>query len=448
MKRACAPLLVLLTVIFGASAAGGRPADSLESTPAPAAPFAIDGYASDPDYGYRPTKPIQLGGIDLTQPPEDYDLAERKALIQQLLKGPLGQPLTWERVKPCCPLGPAQGGAEGEGLLDVYLVSVPGQRPVRLFVNHYKAGPVHAPVGFAYHRTAEAARGIEAAMALAEQGDSDRAIGMLKPHAEAGDVLARFYLGALHLRAKNAAEAMRWFEQAAAQDHGPSQLTLASAYRKGRGVEKDDATAKRWLIRAARNRDALARLHLAQIEGGQSRQTGDWREANYHLYLAAEQGVAAAQRANGKAFIDGTGREKDMRTGLFWLAAADFARDAGASELFEKYCAPLPAGERRAIEQRARDFWQKPQPSDHVATLTYRAASRNSHARYALGVITMTGIEIEADREAGLLMIALAAAAGDERAARTFAGFEKTEPAELIARIKQSAEALADTSAK
>ncbi len=196
------------------------------------------------------------------------------------------------------------------------------------------------------------------------------------------------------------------------------------------------------LVRAARNRDAMARLHLAQVEAEESGRTGDWREANYHLYLSAEQGIAAAQRNSGEAYIEGTGREKDMTTGLFWLATARAARDAKASELFERLCEPIAGSEKSALEARAQEFWMTPQPSDHVATLTYRASVGDSRARYELGVITMTGIEIDPDKQAGMLLIALSAAAGDARAARAFAAFEKSEPPEFIAQIKRSAEAL------
>jgi len=440
-----APLLVLLSILLsGPAAYSARPSEGLDNgaAPAPAALFEIDGYASDPDYGYRPTRPILLGGIDLTKPPDEFDLAERKELIEKLLRAPMGQKLTWQRVRPCCPLGPAQGGAEGEGLLDVYLVAAPGRRPVRLFVNHYKAGPVHAPIGFAYHRSADAGRVAYDAMTLASQGKRDRAIAMLTPQAEAGDVLSRFFLGVLHMRNQNPAEAMRWFERAAEQDHGPSQFALASAYRTGQGVARDPERAMQWLVRAARNRDAMARLQLAQAEAEESGRTGDWREANYHLYLSAEQGIAAAQRDSGEAYIDGTGREKDMMTGLFWLATARAARDAKASELFERLSAPIAASEKSALEARAQEFWMTPQPSDHVATLTYRASTGDSRARYELGVTTMTGIEIEADKQAGMLLIALSAAAGDARAAQAFADFEKTESPELIAEIRRSAEAL------
>jgi len=301
---------------------------------------------------------------------------------------------------------------------------------------------VQAPVGLVFHRAASTSRDVHEALIVASAGKEQRAVEMLTPHAESGDILAQFYLGVLNLRARKPAVAARWFERSAEQEHGPSQMALASAYRKGQGVTRDPARAMRWLVRAARNRDATARRHLAQVEAAESGSTGDWRKANYHLYLSAEQGLAAAQRDNGVAFIAGTGREKDMATGLFWLAAAGMAQDAKAVELFEQYDKPISDSERQAIAQRARDFWEQPQPSDHVATLTYDASAGDSRARYELGLLTMTGIEIEPDKEAGLLLIALSAATGDVRAVRTFANFEKTESSELIAQIRRSADAL------
>lgn len=224
------PLVIFLAALFGtATNTDARPTDSPDAGAASAPLFEIDGYASDPDYGYRPTRPILLGGIDLAKPPDDYDLAERKDLIKKLLRAPMGEPLIWERVQPCCPLGPSQGGAAGEGLLDVYLVAAPGQRPIRLFVNHYKTGPVRAPIGLVFHRAADAAREVHEALIVASAGKEQRAVEILTPHAGAGDILAQFYLGVLNLRAKKPDEAVRWFTRAAEQEHGPSQMALAAA---------------------------------------------------------------------------------------------------------------------------------------------------------------------------------------------------------------------------
>jgi TPR repeat protein len=63
----------------------------------------------------------------------------------------------------------------------------------------------------------------------------------------------------------------------------------------GRGVEKDDAEAAQWLLRAALQGNALAQFHLG-LSYAQGRGVDQDREqALQWLTSAAEQGLAPAQ---------------------------------------------------------------------------------------------------------------------------------------------------------
>ncbi len=99
-------------------------------------------------------------------------------------------------------------------------------------------------------------------------------------------------------------EAARWYAQAAEQNHGPAQFSLAMLYAHGHGVQKDQARALLWLTRAARlgNPAAQYRLgvheHIASREG-EGDPPGETRtEALKWLRLSAAQGYRGAEAAS------------------------------------------------------------------------------------------------------------------------------------------------------
>lgn len=100
--------------------------------------------ATDPGYGYSAAKPIKTG-------PRDNRL---HLLYLNSLRGPKGEPVTYERRGACCEyedksITSIGGLPSGGGLLDVYDVQVDGGgKTITIYVDMYRMGPPQLPVGF------------------------------------------------------------------------------------------------------------------------------------------------------------------------------------------------------------------------------------------------------------------------------------------------------------
>jgi len=104
--------------------------------------------------------------------------------------------------------------------------------------------------------------------------DYQRAFQEFSPLAEAGDAVAQYFLGTMHLAGQhvpvNPAAAFRWWREAADQGYGPAQVQVAAAYIRGIGVAVDVGEAFHWASLAAANalapQDAATKLRdtLAQ----------------------------------------------------------------------------------------------------------------------------------------------------------------------------------------
>ena len=62
---------------------------------------------------------------------------------------------------------------------------------------------------------------------------------------------------------QDAAEAAKWYRQAADQGHAQAQANLGFMYATGQGVEQNDTQAANWYRRAANQDDAQAQYNLA-----------------------------------------------------------------------------------------------------------------------------------------------------------------------------------------
>lgn len=110
---------------FGSSASG----DAMTLTRA----------ASSATYGYSPEEPVVVGsGV-----PEDGPGRER--LYLRALRGPQGQPITFERRGSCCGFE-TENSPLGGGLLDVYELTYEGLgSPILLYLNMYDPGEALIP---------------------------------------------------------------------------------------------------------------------------------------------------------------------------------------------------------------------------------------------------------------------------------------------------------------
>ncbi len=323
------------------------------------------GYAYDSDY------PIELGGS------REGDMESRLAHYFQYVRAASGALLSFRHDGSCCPFdskldededgdgdgdeGPGQGGGGGTGFLQVHLLSAPGQRPVRIYVNGYAEGPLYLPRGLV-STTPDNQIDIEAAVEALQVQNHWRSEKLLKPLAEAGDMLAQYRLGRVFSDIRNHEKAYLWFLTAAEQGHIASQFTLYSLYRKGVGVARDEVKAGEWLRRAAADGHAGARVAVALELLRKSAGKGDIAKPESLLRLAAEQGEASAQGVYGLMLVEGRGSRKDLREGLMWLYLASRGGDVNAAEYYDRLSKEQSSRMLSRITFAAEDWRERTAP--------------------------------------------------------------------------------------
>jgi hypothetical protein len=95
--------------------------------------------ATDPGYGYTAAKPIKTGSRADTR---------LHLLYLNSLRGPKGEPVSYERRGACCEYED-KTLPSGGGLLDAYDIQVDGgSKTITIYVDMYRIGPPLLPVGF------------------------------------------------------------------------------------------------------------------------------------------------------------------------------------------------------------------------------------------------------------------------------------------------------------
>ena len=108
----------------------------------------------------------------------------------------------------------------------------------------------------------------------------------------------------------------------AEQGDAGAQTELGTCYYAGRGVDRDDAEAVRWIRRAAEQEHAPAEYNLGLLYFRSRGVRGDDVEAAAWYRRAAEQGYAPAQGGLGYMYAYGAGVEEDRVRAFMWLELA------------------------------------------------------------------------------------------------------------------------------
>lgn len=95
---------------------------------------------------------------------------------------------------------------------------------------------------------------------------------------------------------KNIAEAVKWWQVAAARGHAPAQVHLGIAYLQGDGIAQDLDKSHEYFLAAAERGDSDAIFSLGLIYGG-FRKPPQLVEALAFFYLARERGHTKADKA-------------------------------------------------------------------------------------------------------------------------------------------------------
>lgn len=120
------------------------------------------------------------------------------------------------------------------------------------------SGPSNSMMSFQYWGGGDVAPGqsvYERAAAIHRFEGAGRALPLYRAAAAAGSPQALRELGYLYVSgnavARDRQRGLEYLYEAARRDDAPAMFALASAFGHGEGVERDDALARFWLVRAA-----------------------------------------------------------------------------------------------------------------------------------------------------------------------------------------------------
>ena len=112
-------------------------------------------------------------------------------------------------------------------------------------------------------------------------------------------------------KAKDYAEAVKWFHKAAEQGNASAQCYLGFMYEKGYGVSKDYSEALKWFRKAVEQGNAQGQSNLGYMYQYGYGVSQDYAEAVKWYRKSAEQGNAAGQYNLGFMYEKGYGVSKD-----------------------------------------------------------------------------------------------------------------------------------------
>jgi len=139
---------------------------------------------------------------------------------------------------------------------------------------------------------------------------------ILRQEAEQGNAGSQFGLGYEYFGRKNYTEAMKWYRISAGNGYKIAFRNIASMYKDGRGVEKDDIEATRWYLKALENGE----FSFSWFETPRGKAAAAVVVAEYRN--AAEQGDANAQLKFGRLYVNGWGVAENYPEAIAWYRKA------------------------------------------------------------------------------------------------------------------------------
>ena len=224
--------------------------------------------------------------------------------------------------------------------------------------------------------------------------------------AKAGDtecrsILALMYAKGIHTD-KSDKVAIKWFKEAAKNNHVNAQYNLALMYAKGRAVEQDYRKAFKWYLLTGEQGDVVSQYSLGMMYQKGIGTEQDSTRAYQWFLRAAEMSNSNAQYKLGEFLSKGIGTEQDYSAAYNWYEKASLNGHALAQmKLAYMYNKGLGV-ERNNAEAY---YW-------------LRKAAKQGHprAQYNLGVIYAKGRGITRNQQKAIKWYKLAATQGDEHA--------------------------------
>lgn len=178
------------------------------------------------------------------------------------------------------------------------------------------------------------AASLSEALTAYDQGDLKAAAAGFAASARRGEALGQFNLAMMNLRRElpgaSDATAWRWLQRAAAQQHALAENALGEMIEQGRHGQPDPRAACHWFERAAEHGNADGALATATCYYLGRGRRQDMAQAHRWYLEAAKAGDVGAQYLVASMFETGLGVAADERLARYWYDAAARNGDAAS----------------------------------------------------------------------------------------------------------------------
>jgi localization factor PodJL len=236
--------------------------------------------------------------------------------------------------------------------------------------------------------------------AVGEGGPSAQSLS-LQSAVTAGDPVAQYQMGLIHLEAGRDKEAVRLMRLAANQGQPAAQYRLGKLYEVGIGVEADGQTAMSLLERSAQGGNRIAMHDLGHyFATGAAGITPNVEQAVKWFSQAADRGVMDSQFNLGVLYQGGSGVEKNNIDAYVWFSIAAAQGDKVAGQRAELLAGELNADQLALARSRAKAF--APTPVNKAANGVFEnlpwtlsaQASNISDVKIAQKILSRLGYQI------------------------------------------------------
>lgn len=197
---------------------------------------------------------------------------------------------------------------------------------MKLFLTGLLAASLVLSIADANAQTSKLAPTFKEAAALYSDDNYPAAYEVAVPLATKGDVKAQIMLGEMYElgrgRQIDMANALQWYEMAAAQDHTGAMFRIGMLNLTGQAGSADPAKARKWLSKAAAADHMKANNELGLIYYQGNGVLADPVLAARHIRKAADAGLAQAQYNLGLLYVNGDGVDKNLTTASIWFQKA------------------------------------------------------------------------------------------------------------------------------
>jgi len=177
--------------------------------------------------------------------------------------------------------------------------------------------------------------------------------------AEKGDASCQYYHGCnLTLgigTKKDAVAGISWIRKSAAQQNEQAEYFLHQAYRDGNVVEKDEALARQWLLKAAEHGHHDARVEMAE-EILNAQDKGRFKSVVTWVRKGALSGHARSCHVMSFVYQAGIGVKPDLVESMAWRLVMLNADDDFDVQKYRPAYDALSAADQAAAEKRAKEL--------------------------------------------------------------------------------------------